>query len=297
MKDTITIKEKAPDRLAVLERIEEYEKKALFDYDVENDPPWEPVNPADLDYLKERFFNRLKARFATFIAKRYFNSIIRKKKVIYKGVNGLENLKKIEGGAIITCNHCHMFDNYAVYLSLKKHYTKRNFFLYKVVREGNYSFPGMVGFFMRNCHTLPVNERGNNNFKLTIETSKAIKSLLERKEKILIYAEQGMWWNYRKPRPLKKGAFLFAAKFYAPVVPCFLTMKDSDIIGDDGFPVQEFTLNILPAIYPDKNLSVDENCEMMKKKNFALWKKTYEDTYGIPLTYTTDEIALSRLDD
>ena len=29
-------------------------------------------------------------------------------------------------------------------------------------------------------------------------------------EKVLVYPEQSMWWNYRKPRPLKSGAFKFA---------------------------------------------------------------------------------------
>jgi len=43
-----------------------------------------------------------------------------------------------------------------------------------------------------------------------------------------------MWWNYRKPKPLKPGAYTFAAKNHVPVLPCFITMKDSDIMGEDG---------------------------------------------------------------
>lgn len=282
---------KAQDRLDVLARIKEYEKTGQFHLDVENDPPWTPLDPNNLDILKKKLFNKIKARIANFMGKRYFNSLMRKKKVIFAGVKGLENLKDIKGGAMITCNHCHMFDNYAVYLGLKKFYTRRSFNLYKVVREGNYSYPGLVGFFMRNCHTLPVNERENVNYRLTASTMKAIKVFLERGEKILIYPEQGMWWNYRKPRPLKKGAFLFAAKCNTPVVPCFLTMKDSDIIGDDGFPVQEFTFNILPALYPDKDLSVNENCELLKNKNYEVWKKLYEATYGLELSYGEEELT------
>ena len=55
---------------------------------------------------------------------------------------------------------------------------------------------------------------------------------------MLVYPEQSMWWNYRKPKPLKKGAYTFAAKNHVPVLPCFITMEDSDILGDDGFYVQ-----------------------------------------------------------
>ena len=50
-----------------------------------------------------------------------------------------------------------------------------------------------------------------------------------------------MWWNYRKPKPLKPGAFDMALKNHVPVVPCFITMADSDLVGADGFPVQEYT--------------------------------------------------------
>ena len=41
----------------------------------------------------------------------------------------------------------------------------------------------------------------------------------------------------------------------------------------------------MPAIYPDSSLSKNENAEMMKNKNYEVWKKTYEEFYGIPLSY------------
>jgi hypothetical protein len=53
----------------------------------------------------------------------------------------------------------------------------------------------------------------------------------------------------------------------------------------DGFFVQEYTLHILPAIYPDETLSVGKAKEKMKQENYEAWVKTYEDFYGIPLTY------------
>ena len=94
-----------------------------------------------------------------------------------------------------------------------------------------------------------------------------------------------MWWNYRKPKPMQDGAFTLAAKNNVPVVPIFITMEDSDVIDGDGFPVQEYTLHILPAIYPDNSLPRSETTKKMKKENYEAWVKTYEQFYGKPLVY------------
>jgi 1-acyl-sn-glycerol-3-phosphate acyltransferase len=94
-----------------------------------------------------------------------------------------------------------------------------------------------------------------------------------------------MWWNYRKPRPLKNGAFNLAVSSNVPVIPVFITMKDSDVLDGDGFPVQKYIINFLKPIYPDSKLSKKENIETMKNKNFEVWKKTYEDFYNTKLTY------------
>ena len=70
-----------------------------------------------------------------------------------------------------------------------------------------------------------------------------------------------------------------------PVIPFFITMEDSDVLDADGFFVQEYTVNILPAIYPDKNKSRNENMEYMKNENYNAWKKTYESFYNKKLEY------------
>jgi 1-acyl-sn-glycerol-3-phosphate acyltransferase len=112
-----------------------------------------------------------------------------------------------------------------------------------------------------------------------------------------VYPEQSMWYNYRKPKPLKRGAFIFAAKNHVPVLPCFITMRDSEFTDDDGFPVQEYTINICPPIYPDKEKRYQENVDMLMKKNFAAWKEVYEQEYGIPLEYETDNELLCEGED
>ena len=129
-----------------------------------------------------------------------------------------------------------------------------------------------------------------------IEFMKAVDTILQRGDFILIYPEQSMWWNYRKPKPLKNGAFKFATKNDVPVIPIFITMQDSDIIGEDGFPVQEYIVNIEEPIYPNEYLSIKENTEMMKNKNYEVWKEVYEKFYKIPLEYTTEKDEKEEFD-
>ena len=62
-------------------------------------------------------------------------------------------------------------------------------------------------------------------------------------------------------------------------------MRDGEKTDADGYPVQIYTLWFLPPVYPDSSLSVKENAEIMKNKNYALWKETYERVYGKKLVY------------
>ena len=116
---------------------------------------------------------------------------------------------------------------------------------------------------------------------------KAVDTILAKGDFILIYPEQSLWWNYEKPKPLKDGAYRFAARNNTTILPIFITFEDSDIIGEDGFPVKEYTINILEPIYPIEGLNEKENTKMMREKNAEVWKKTYEEFYGKPLIYTT----------
>jgi len=276
--------EKAQDRIEVLGRIEEYEKLGLFDRDVENDPPTRPLMPGEVDYTGKKLSTKIGTFFANIAARNYFDKKIAEGELIIKHIKGIENYFAVaKKGVVITCNHFNAYDNYAVYKAIQPYLGNRN--LYKIIREGNYtSFPGFYGYLFRHCNTLPL----STNHNVLRELMNAVDKLLKRGEKILIYPEQGMWWNYRKPRPLKAGAFRFAAKSCAPVLPFFITMEDSEKTGADGFPIQEYTVHILPAIFPDPKLTVRENTKIMCEKNYYLWKEVYETTYGEALSYTTE---------
>lgn len=282
----VQVIEKSKERLEVLKKIKELEENGIFDVDVEDDPPTVPLTPEDVDYLRTSRKSRIKSRMAYRVAQWFVEDLLKDNKLIIKKINGMENLKNVKTGAIVTCNHFNPYDSFTIEKVFRLAGQHKNKKLFKVIREGNYTnFPGMYGFFFRNCNTLPL----SSNKRTMVEFMKAVDVLLQKGDFILIYPEQSMWWNYRKPKPLKNGAFNFAARNYVPVIPIFITMEDSDIIGEDGFPIQEYTVNIEKPIYPDENLTEKENTEAMKEKNYEVWKNVYEDFYKTPLEYDTLE--------
>ncbi len=276
--------EKTKERMQIIEKIEDLEKQGKFDVDAEDDPPTIELTPDNVDYLKTKHYSKLKNRVANRMGERFLNGILKDNKLIIKDIKGIENLKNLETGAMITCNHFNPFDSFSIEEVFRTAGKSKKHKLYKVIREGNYTnFPGLYGFFFRNCDTLPL----SSNKRTMVEFVKAVDTILQRGDYILIYPEQSLWWNYKKPKPLKNGAFKLASRNNVPVLPIFITMEDSDFLGEDGFPVQEYIINIKPPIYPDENLSQKENVEIMKDKNFEIWKKVYEEFYEIPLEYTT----------
>ena len=274
--------EKAAHKLELLRRIAELEKQELWHHDVEDDPETYPLMPDKVDYLNKKLSNKIKNKIANKFGARFFDKMIADKQLIIKEVRGIENFTAVKGGKIVTCNHFSITDNYAVWVALRDYMDGK--MLYKVIREGNYTNPPKpFGLFMRHCNTLPLSSQKATMIKFM----NAFAELLKRGETILIYPEQGMWWNYKKPRPMQDGAFSLAVRTNAPVVPIFITMEDSDHFDSDGFAVQEYTLHILPAIYPDETLSRVEAKNDMKNKNYEAWVKTYEEFYGKTLEYST----------
>ena len=280
----IEVTEKSKERVEILEKIKQLEKEGKFDVDAEDDPPTIELTPENVDYLKTKRKNKWKNKFANKLGEKFLEAIIKDNKLIIKDVTGLENLSDIKSGAILTCNHFNPFDSFTIeeIFSLSGQRKKKK--LYKVIREGNYTnFPGFYGFLFRNADTLPL----SSNTRTMIKFMQAADTILKRGDFILVYPEQSLWWNYEKPKPLKNGAYKIATRSNVPVVPIFITMTDSDIIGEDGFPVKEYYVHIEEPIYPDQNLSEKENVQIMKDKNFEVWKNVYEEFYGIPLEYTT----------
>ena len=274
--------QKSIERLKVLQKISDYEKQGCFDKDVEEDPANKVLLSNDVDYLQKKLYTRVKRRLAYYLGDKYLKRLIKNKKLIIKNIIGAENWQNVDSGAVITCNHFNAMDSFAMQIAYQACQPK-NKKMYKVVREGNYTnFPGFYGMLMRNCDTLPLSS-SPTTMKNFIG---AVNQVLQNGDNVLFYPEQSMWWNYKKPKPLKNGAFKFAAENNVPIVPCFITFEDSDIIGEDGFNVQEYTIHIFEPLYANKLLPLKEQIQDLKKRNYELWKKCYEDCYQTSLKFT-----------
>ena len=224
-------------------------------------------------------------------ARKFVDQLLKDGKLRIAGYPGIEHFQNLKSGAVVTCNHFNAYDSFAMHLAYDESKQKKRRF-FRVIREGNYTnFPGFYGLLMRNCNTLPL----SSNPKVMSEFVHATCNLLKDGNFVLFYPEQSMWWNYRKPKPLKSGAYRLAARNHVPVLPCFITMEDSDDIGEDGYPIQIYTVHVSEPIYPDPEKTITENTEMMMKENYRVWKEIYEKTYGVPLTYTCPKEKLEAL--
>lgn len=279
-------KEKDPQRLAILAKIEDFERKGIFDKDVEDDPPAPTLMPGVCDYKQKKAITRFKARIVFSMARKFLNKMQKNNTLRIKDIYGLENLNELRTGAVLTCNHFSPMDSFIMQIAYEKSRAKKKRKLYRIIREGNYTnFPGFYGKLMRNCNTLPL----SSNMTALKECFDAVDYHLKNGNFVLVYAEQSMWWNYRKPKPLKNGAFHFAAKANVPVVPLYIAQEDSNDIGEDGFPIQEYTVFIGEPIEPDTSLSLQEAADKMMRTNERWSKRIYEEFYETPLTYLCDE--------
>lgn len=266
------------ENLSCNERIDLLEYEGKFDIDVNDDPPTKPLLPNQIDYEQKKLITKIKSKIANWAAQIGINGFIKKGQLIIKDIKGLENWQKLKSGAIITCNHFGPNDSF-IMQKLFKYSKKKKMF--RIIREGNYTNPPVLKFFMRNCDVLPL----SSNSQTMKNFLRAVDNILAKGNYILIYPEESLWPNYRKPKPLKDGGFRFAVKNNVPVLPIFITMED--VVGKDGNPNIAHIVHVLPPIYAKEDLTPKENIQYMKNENFNAWVQVYEQFYGKKLEYTT----------
>ncbi|MGL4948762.1 MAG: lysophospholipid acyltransferase family protein [Anaeroplasmataceae bacterium] len=282
-----TVKQSA-ERLEIIRKIKEYELNGWFDKDVEDDPETVTLLKEDVDYLNKKIRNKLMRKYTFWFAKRFLKKLEKKKLFKINAINGLENYNLMKDGGVITCNHFSAMDSFVMEKAFKASSFNKKRTFYRVIREGNYTaFKGFFGLLMRYCNTLPL----SSNMDTMKVFNKSISELFDNKDFLLIYPEEGMWWNYRKPRPFKLGGYKLAIKHEKDILPCFITMNDGEAYDDNGFIAQEYTVHIGKPI-SSKALPGESRCqtaERIKNENFAFCKKIYEETYNVKLSYTCDE--------
>ncbi len=257
---------------AALSEGDTFRKVELFDPIITDEEVRRIILPFDL--LRKKPINKIKAYLARKLAEAFTKKVNSDTELV-----GVENALKIEGGAFITANHYNPTDSTPIRM-LACECGKRKLHDI-VVQQSNIFMTGLFGFLMKNANTLPVSGLAEYTVnKLT----PALSELLAREHFILVYPEQEMWYNYKKPRALRDGVYHWAAKFGVPIIPTFTEMRNLDgECGEDGFLPIKHILHIMPPIYPDPSLSPRENRIAMWKKDNELKRAKYEEVYGIPL--------------
>ena len=202
-------------------------------------------------------------------------------KIINKSteIAGLENASWVAGGAIVTSNHFNPVDTTVPRVLALKAGKKA---LYVANHEDNYAMPGWIGYLMNYADTIPVSE--DQRF-MAEQFDPMLTALLKQKNYGLFYPEQEMWFNYRKPRPLKRGAYYYAAKTGVPVLSCFVEIRDLEELDTPEFHKVRYVLHVLPTIFPDPEKSVRENSLAMCEQDYRQKKAAYEAAYGKKLDY------------
>ena len=110
--------------------------------------------------------------------------------------------------------------------------------------------PGKLCFLFKNINVIPLCKSPNYIIKKFIPE---LEKMLKNGDIVLIYPEEEMWFNYRLPRPCKRGAYQFAHELDVPVISCFTIMHDTSIKDNDEFNKVNYILNINKVIYPEIN--------------------------------------------
>lgn len=222
-----------------------------------------------------------------FIKNKIANKTVRKiAKEIYPNINiiGLKKLNYVDltNGAIITSNHFNPLDSYNIRKIVEEKLHKK---LYIVVQDTNLAMPGALGFLFNNIEVIPLSKSPNYIIKKFMPE---LKKILSKGNFVLIYPEEEMWFNYKLPRPCKRGAYQFAHELDVPVISCFVKMTDTNITDNNEFNTVKYDVFINKVIYPEKNESIKSDSRKMAEVDYETRKKAYEDAYNKELKYEFD---------
>ena len=271
-----SVKRLPEDRLAVIDNIaravsegDSFRKVELYDPVITDEDIKRVILP--FNNLRRGIPAKLKAYAARKLGESFTKKFNKDTEIV-----GLENALSVKGGAIMLSNHYNPTDSTRPRLIAYAMGKRRKFHV--VIQQTNVFMTGLFGFLMKNANTMPVSsslEYMNKNF------TPALRTVLERGDLVLIYPEQEMWFNYKRPREYRDGAFHFAAQFAVPVIPTFTEMRNVEGEYDEsGFLKVKHIIHVMPPIYPDKNLSVRENRAAMKKAEYEARVALYERVYG-----------------
>ncbi len=276
------------DKSAVIENIRKNVKEGELNKKAELDDP--KISDEEIDRVIGDFEKYQNKKVWYFLKSRPAFAMVNAVWAMHKNVtefDGLEKLDELKGGAIVTSNHFNPIDSIFARAVLKKKFHKTP---YIVVQDTNFAMTGLLGYLFNNLKMIPILKRPNYIIK---KFTPRVKELVGAGEFVQIYPEEEMWFNYKKPRPCKRGAYQFAAENNKPIISCFVEIQDLEEMDNDEFSQVKYIIHVLKPIYPDSSLSIRENSIKMAEIDYNQKKEAYEKYYGKALTYdfSYDDIA------
>ena len=187
-------------------------------------------------------------------------------------VYGKEKLKGLEKqGYFTVMNHCSYLDS--LMLRHAVHHKK----VYLTVADFN-NKSGYAGHVLRAGGILPLASTPSAARNM----NKAFHELISKGHVIQFYAEQAMWMHYEKPRPFKKGAFTFAVREKAPIVPIYIRWSPTKGIRSKLGLKDTASIIILDPVYPKEDLPVKENVTYLQQTTQREFIEEYRRFYNIP---------------
>lgn len=283
-----------PERATAIDNIRRAVAEGRFNDSVE---PLDPV--LDPEVLKAdilRYVARLDTplfRLKNFLARSIVGGWMHRFSDGIDEIVGLEKLSQVQGPAFVTASHFNPFDS-GILRTLSRQSGRDR--LVAVSQGANFRMPGLNGFVLRNIDVIPLLREPsymNGPFRELMQRH------LDKGRFVLIYPEQSMWFNYRKPRPGRRGAYLFASQFHVPVVPTFSELQTYGGAAAPGFQKVRIVLHVLDPLYPDPAKSDRENSFALCEQDYRARVACYEHCYGKTLDYAFEpwDIAGWRVSD
>lgn len=257
---------------------------------IENNTPYKPVETEDPTATRQekldlsvsqlhsmrtfRFkVNNYVARASMRVAERIINSSAE-----YDGLEKLSELAARHEGVLVTANHFNPLENLAIREAMRRAGWKRTFVVSQAL---NLRMTGWVGFILKYFDTIPI---AKDHDYLSNLFPEALMRVFRGGGAVLIYPEEQMWFNYRRPRPGRHGVYDYAAQLNIPIVSLFTEIIDTGKPepSDPEFNKNRYVVHVLDTLYPDPSLPADERSKALRQADDAQRKAAYERIYGKP---------------
>lgn len=256
------------------------EKEGKFNEDVcKPNPKYYKTPDSNYKYLPNNIFFKffsLIIRFIMFI----FGPVVTYLMYHLK-IKGRKNIKNIKTGAITICNHVSPIDSPLI---VRQAMIGKSLYCTAAPTNNKKGFSGLI-LKAGGILPFPVFPSTARKFNQTI------KYLLEEKKAYVnFHPEHGYWIGYKKPRPLYRGAFYYAAKHNVPIIPTFICYRNPNKIEKFFRRKKLITLIVEKPIYPNPNYSENENENYLMSEAKLIWDNIYKNFYKVDeITYLCNQ--------